>query len=72
MRNGETRKRRILQDKTGAYSGPPMPSSFLTVSSTGPTFWTAFLIFSGGNSRVRDQKSSASGFVSLSVGSGGS
>ena len=54
MRNGETRKGADYTRKTGTYT-PAMPSSFFTVSSTGPTFWTAFLIFSGFVSSVRAQ-----------------
>ena len=54
MRNGETRKGADYNRKSGTYT-PPMPSSVLTFSSEGPTFSTAFLIFSDGVSSVRAQ-----------------
>lgn len=50
---------------------PGQPRSCFTLSSPGPTFSTARRIFSGFVSSVRAQKSSASGFISIAVGSGG-
>src|SRR5207245_5695297 len=63
----------IVPEKRGlaSYAGPPMPSSSFTFSRPGPTFWTAFLILAASVSRVRAQKSSASGLSSICVGSGG-